>query len=287
MKKSILAISLLGTIGFTLAEYTVKIPLEQAQGGSLPNGSIHIGNQNPAAPTENWMPAEPTYTTWAKEGEVYDCSNWAPSPSTITIGQDFYQNASDCKQDLTRTRQNREQEAITLAYRDVGAPITESQIITTTYTRKSVGTNAVGCYSPTGFGNTGWYETYYWGGGKSLDLFVNGVAVYQAGGEFDEDSWMLYPDDTPFNYEQYRIQRGEGFGGTDGVNFSRYTHNFCISNIQSASIYNKKPAIKRAFYYPKFDKVLNYENLNRTEKENHLGKGGNQHNNRNKLNNIN
>lgn len=45
MKKVIIAALTMLTLGATQAEYTLKIPLEQAQGGSLPNGSINIKNQ--------------------------------------------------------------------------------------------------------------------------------------------------------------------------------------------------------------------------------------------------
>lgn len=45
MKKTLIALSILGAIGFTNANYTLKYPLEQNQGGSLPNGSINIKNQ--------------------------------------------------------------------------------------------------------------------------------------------------------------------------------------------------------------------------------------------------
>lgn len=40
MKKIIIAALTMLTLGATQAEYTLKIPLEQAQGGSLPNSSI-------------------------------------------------------------------------------------------------------------------------------------------------------------------------------------------------------------------------------------------------------
>lgn len=40
MKKIIIAALIMLTLGATQAEYTLQIPLEQAQGGFLPNGSI-------------------------------------------------------------------------------------------------------------------------------------------------------------------------------------------------------------------------------------------------------
>lgn len=44
MNKIIIAALTMLTLGATQAEYTLKIPLEQAQGGSLPNNSINIGS---------------------------------------------------------------------------------------------------------------------------------------------------------------------------------------------------------------------------------------------------
>lgn len=46
MKKIIATLILSGTTIIANAGYTLKIPLEQAQGGFLPNGSISIKSQN-------------------------------------------------------------------------------------------------------------------------------------------------------------------------------------------------------------------------------------------------
>ena len=55
MKKTLIALSILGAIGFTNANYTLKYPLEQAQGGSLPNGSINIKSQKICLPYKAGM----------------------------------------------------------------------------------------------------------------------------------------------------------------------------------------------------------------------------------------
>ncbi|HIE2416449.1 TPA: hypothetical protein ACXLAG_004499 [Pseudomonas aeruginosa] len=52
MKKTLLTIAILTASAFANAEYIIKMPLEQAQGGQLPNGSIQIV-KNDAAQPEN------------------------------------------------------------------------------------------------------------------------------------------------------------------------------------------------------------------------------------------
>lgn len=51
MIKTILSTLILATISLTAsAEYIIKMPLEVAQGGTLPNGSIKIVSSTPVAP---------------------------------------------------------------------------------------------------------------------------------------------------------------------------------------------------------------------------------------------
>jgi hypothetical protein len=45
-----------------------------------------------------------TLGAWTNSGVKYACSNWSPSPTTVTVGQGFTQTATDCKQDQVRTR---------------------------------------------------------------------------------------------------------------------------------------------------------------------------------------
>ncbi|WP_137088462.1 hypothetical protein [Ectopseudomonas oleovorans] len=130
MKKIIIAALTVLTLGATQAEYTIKIPLEQNQGGSLPSGTISIKNITPQAPIENWMPTTPFYTEWVNDGEPFDCTNWSPDPSTVAIGETFTQTATDCEQDQTRNRQDREQETTTSAIRNSGSAIVEIQTLT-------------------------------------------------------------------------------------------------------------------------------------------------------------
>lgn len=50
MKKLIILSSLLGLMGISSAEYTLKYPLEANQGGSLPNGSLNIIKKGQTTP---------------------------------------------------------------------------------------------------------------------------------------------------------------------------------------------------------------------------------------------
>lgn len=142
MRKSILAISALSFISITQAAYTIIIPMEQSRGGALPNGSINITPRTPGLPAENWQPAEPIYTDWTNIGNISGCSNWTPAPSTVLKDEEFNQSATDCNQYQTRTRQAREQETTTLAYRNVGPAVTMGQDITVNSNRTATGTAA-------------------------------------------------------------------------------------------------------------------------------------------------
>lgn len=136
MKKLILACCIISAMGFNFAEYTIKLPLEKDGGGNLPTGSIIMSPMNEI---ENWISSDPYFTSWTNVNGPYDCSNWAPDPSGITIGIEYTQTATDCSQLQTRSRQEREQEINTLAYRDVGTPIDENQTVSATDTRLAIG----------------------------------------------------------------------------------------------------------------------------------------------------
>ena len=132
MKKITIATLAALMLGTVQADYTIKQPLEQNQGGSLPNGSIRI--------TSNWSNAPTVYGEWLDQGHPYDCTNWSPDASTITIGETFTQTATDCSQDQTRTAQDREVETISGVVRDKAEPYTQSRTIIVSSTRDSVGT---------------------------------------------------------------------------------------------------------------------------------------------------
>ncbi|WP_286956108.1 MULTISPECIES: leucine-rich repeat domain-containing protein [unclassified Pseudomonas] len=126
-------------LGTAQADYTLKFPLEQAQGGSLPNGSITITNQ---APIENWVAIEPLLSDWYTIGEPFDCrpDGWVPEPSTIAEGEVFTQTNQWCYIREERTVQSREQETTTGIIRNVGGAEIESWNLDASDTREAVGT---------------------------------------------------------------------------------------------------------------------------------------------------
>lgn len=183
MKKLASAVLTTLIISTTQAGYTIKVPLEGDQGGSLPSGTVQFVTptqlpQNPALPTENWQPHTPEYSVWVDNGPVSGCTNWAPATSTVLLGQVFTQTATDCNQEQTRTKQETEMDLVTLTIRNVGAPTIESQIITISATRTVNGTNPKESrYDESNraftFGTTGnymftWGGDYIGGGGKSI-----------------------------------------------------------------------------------------------------------------------
>ena len=122
---------------------------------------------------ESWVSIGSLYGEWTNSGALYDCTNWTPNPNTVNNGVSFTQNATDCKQDQTRTRQDREQETTTLVIRNVGSEIVENQTLPNqANSRNSVGTklNTV-CY----YDISSQYKHYfeYVGG---YGFYVNGVA---------------------------------------------------------------------------------------------------------------
>ncbi|MGV8499034.1 hypothetical protein [Pseudomonas aeruginosa] len=156
--------------------------MEQSKGGALPNGSINITPKTPSLPVENWQPADPVYSEWVNEGNVSGCSNWAPTASTMLKDEPFNQTATDCNQYQTRTRQNREQETTTLAYRNVGAPVTMGQNVTVNSSRTATGTAS--CSYSRSVNRVP--DTYWFAGtSSSSDAYlvkVNGVQIKAADG---------------------------------------------------------------------------------------------------------
>ena len=140
MKKIIFTSLAVLTISTAQAGFIINIALEQVQGGAVANGSINITPRTPGLPVENWQPTEPLYGEWIIVGEPLNCTNWSPEPSTVALGETFTQTATDCEQQQTRTRQDREQEMTTLAARSVGDPSTENQTIVRSSTRAAEGT---------------------------------------------------------------------------------------------------------------------------------------------------
>ena len=163
----------------TQANYTIKIPIEQSVGGSLPNGSIHMKPRSPGLPSENWKPSVPIYGEWINTGEVYGCSNWMPIESTILKDESFNKTATNCNQDQIRTKQNREQEITTLMFRNVGEPTIENSILSTSSIRQSYGT-ATCSFIADGPNMTFWARVE--NGTYGQGLTVNGVQIKRTSG---------------------------------------------------------------------------------------------------------
>lgn len=142
MKKTTPAIITALIAGIAQAEYTIKIPLEYPQGGSLPTGTIIFDKSSiPNDPIidKPWIATDPIITEWIASGEAYDCT-LTPKSEDIYKGEPFTQTSTNCKQDQTRTVQ--QQETNTIETRAVGEPATENQTIyiTETSTKEEIGT---------------------------------------------------------------------------------------------------------------------------------------------------
>lgn len=94
-------------------------------------------------PTSNWVDAPPLYSAWANTTAPLVCTTWAPDPATIGQGIQFQQTSNDCLQQQQSTVQAREQDTISLAYRNKGEPYTETKTVTVTSTRTATGTKPV------------------------------------------------------------------------------------------------------------------------------------------------
>ena len=86
-----------------------------------------------------WTAEQPVLGPWVDTGSVYDCSNWTPDPSTITVNMPFIQTSTDCKQNQEQTAQNREIDTVSGTVRDSGDPYVNTQYITVGNTRSAVG----------------------------------------------------------------------------------------------------------------------------------------------------
>lgn len=198
------------------ASYIIKYPMEGGN-GHLGAGSITFKNEPkiPEAPKGNWKPVDSIYTQWVKTGDLYGCSNLTPAASTVWRGVTFTQTYTDCKQDQSRTRQDREQEVDTLEYRNVGDLVTLTQTLTVagTNTRPLVGTAACTYYIPNPYWNNYWETRISWMSGTAgMDMYtvyVNGRIARNTGG------YAI----TSFDFEGVTYTRGNLIKNEGGFNF--------------------------------------------------------------------
>ena len=164
---------------------------------------------------ETWIATTPTYTSWVNSGGIYGCANWSPDPSTVNTGVGFTQTATDCEQNQTRNRQNREQETTTLAIRNSGSVIVENQTLTNqTSTRAATGTKLVQIckYDSRNIASTeAGYTSFLWNNvyigdsaRNSLTLIKGGYKYSRVGGirkRVDYSTGTECCDGTYFEYE--------------------------------------------------------------------------------------
>ena len=173
--KNFMRIMILASIipSISMAEYSMRYTLD--------GSAISIKNPSVVTPpviTPKWIPAESVTTEWSNNGPITACSNWAPSADTMIFDEYFTQTATDCQQPQSRTVQEREQNDVTLEYRNVGSPTIENKNITVTDTKQEIGTKVVGeCGYSSGFGNdTFWIDRNY---SDVASIAWKGVMIYE------------------------------------------------------------------------------------------------------------
>lgn len=133
MRIIILATAALSIISITQAEYILKIPMEQGQGGALSNGSIKFTNRT--------LPVEPLLGEWVDKGSPTDCTAWTPLPDTVKKDQPFEQS-STCSQEQTRTVEEQVKNLDTGVISKTGNKSEESQTISVIKKQSAIGTEA-------------------------------------------------------------------------------------------------------------------------------------------------
>ncbi len=176
------------------------------------------------------MAAAPVYSEWVNSGALAGCSNWTPDPSTMTAGAVFTQNATNCTQEQTRTRQDRKQETTLLMYRNVGMAVNEGQTLSgLSSSRGAVGTkeNKVCMYSRNYPGSSAFYSSskgaWLWTSGYSgaPSLIINTSTGTGIMG--DVVPGLLRVSSTEFRYttgsNTLKITRGNYAENYNGTNF--------------------------------------------------------------------
>lgn len=103
----------------------------------------------------NWIPVDSLFTAWENSGPIANCSNWSPTADSMIFDEYFTQTATDCIQNQTRYVQHREQNSVTLEFKNVGEPIIENNSIIVSNTREEMGMKVVGeCFYASGDSNT-------------------------------------------------------------------------------------------------------------------------------------
>lgn len=168
-------------------------------------------NRNNTGIMESWVSIGSLYGEWINNGPLYDCTNWNPATSTVNAGVQFQQEATDCKQNQNRTKQDREQETTTLAIRNIGVETIENNTLTNQLnTRQATGTKVNKICLMDGGNYFMSYTSPYW---ASQEAFWGGVALSQY-------SWITLPlTVNGFTYTQgnfsHRVIESDYYG--DGI----------------------------------------------------------------------
>lgn len=203
MKKNLLLLAIVGCMSLSQAEYLIKYP---------PISNINFVNQ------KVWLSADPLKSEWTNLGAITGCSNWSPAISTVNQGVVFTQTATDCKQDQTRTVQEREKEKTSSVYRNIGNPYTETQSITVTSTQEATGAKSVEkvCVYGSGWGSGIWSVTAttsalsWWGPNEAAnEKFSVGVTLSTQ--SYTKDNYLytkgraMYRQGDNYYYELCRV----------------------------------------------------------------------------------
>ena len=87
-----------------------------------------------------WVQAQAQNTDWENVGGIQSCSNWSPATDSVETGTTLTQIATDCQQIQQRTSQAMEQNTATMAFRNVGDAVTQTQSLAETQSRTVEGT---------------------------------------------------------------------------------------------------------------------------------------------------
>lgn len=104
--------------GQSIASYQVKYGRNQIDGDNIK-----------FIDTGKWLSADPIVSSWSNNGEPTGCGSWIPLENTVSYGVSFKQTANNCQQEQTRTVQQREQNNVTHAYRNVGVIVVENNTL--------------------------------------------------------------------------------------------------------------------------------------------------------------
>jgi hypothetical protein len=221
---------------------------------STENRLVNASSSREATGTmETWVAISPVYGAWANSGVVYDCVIWSPETSTVPSGQNFTQTANDCKQNQTRTQQNREQETTTLAIRSSGEPINNARTLSDQEgSRPAVGTAALA-------GTFSRFRIYIFAANSTTYAQMTEVELLDAANEDLFDKYTVGTAESTFYTASYRadklidnIKTGNSKWTSSGGNAANSWVSFAfpfavtpkkitISNYYSTSESNRQP----------------------------------------------